>query len=139
MEAKKINHRILLERTPWDSVDAEFYRRIPMDSPADHADVLAVAVQRGESQAWKILVDQNRVGLVICKVDEGRVKEFVIQAMYADSEFPVTRAVGHQLEAIAKQQGCKSIRTHTVRHALARALAENGWRLCEVIMRKPIE
>jgi hypothetical protein len=141
MDAKKIDPRVLLERTPWDSVDERFYRLLPMDSPVDHADVLSAAVRRGESQAWKILVDATRVGLVICRVEEGRVREFVIQAMYCENSVPapVTPAVGRQLEAIARRLGCKSIRTHTLRHALARALAEfDGWRLTEVIMRKQL-
>jgi hypothetical protein len=135
---------VFLERTPWDSVDERYYRLIPMDSPVDFADVLSAAVKRGESTAWKILVPRGearyQTGIVIGRVENGRVKEFVIQAMYSDSTIPVLPEVGRQLQAIARKQGCQSIRTHTLRHTLARALVEfDGWRLTEVIMRKQLD
>jgi hypothetical protein len=139
VDAKKIDHRVLLERAPWDSVDEAYCEQIPGDNPVSHTADLIAAVGRGDYSARQIHYDGHRVGLVIFTVDEGRMREFVIQAMYCDCEQPLCGPVGRQLEALARALGCASLRTHTVRHALARALAYlDGWRLTEVIMRKSL-
>ena len=141
MKPVPIDHRVLLERAPWDSVADDFAARIPYDAPTLHEDYLREAVRAGEALSWFIRLDGRRIGLVIGHVETGRVKEFVIQAMFSDSGAePVTEPVGRQLERIARAQGCASMRIHTVRHALARLMTEKyGFRLCEVILRKTLD
>lgn len=134
---KTLNGRLRLESVPWDSAAAEHYKRIPMDSPAEHADYLEKQVLEGKAQAWRIWQDGKPVGLAITRIEEDKAKEFVICAMYSESELPVSEYAGRELERIARSIGCISIRFHTCRHALASVAAEkSGYRLCEVIMRK---
>lgn len=136
---KPLNGRLRLDRVPWDSLAAEHYRRIPMDSPAEHAGTLEREVIEGRAQAWRIWHDDKPVGLAITRTEEDKAKEFVICAMYSESEYPMSAPTGRELERIARAQGCISIRFHTCRHALARAAAEiDGYRLCEIIMRKTL-
>jgi hypothetical protein len=131
--------KLLFERAPWDALDAEFEKRIPFDSPSDWRDVLSRMCQSGEAFSYRLVENGKRVGVLICKVDEGAARELVVVAAYCAGSQPFAREIGQAAELIAREQRCISIRFHTVRPAAARLAAEEfGYRLTEVIMRKNV-
>lgn len=137
---KPLAGRLRLERVPWDSLCENHYKRIPMDSPTEHADGLAQRVKAGKAQSWLLFNAAGKdIGLAITEIEANKAKEFVICAVFAESEFPISLELNDQLERIARSQGCISMRFHTCRHALARYAVEFGkYRLCEVIMRQDL-
>lgn len=132
---------LLLRRAPWDATDDDFAARIPFDSAAASADELRQQIATGESQAAQIHHDGRRVGLLVTRVEnlrDGR-REFVLVAAFAESTEPLTPQIAAAVETLARAEACTSIRFHTVRPAAARLAVEaHGYRLAEVVMRKPL-
>lgn len=136
---KEVISRLLFERGPWDAIDTEFEKRLPFDSPSDHEDCLRRQVEAGTADAWRIMHEGQRVGLVVTRIDEDAAREFVIMAIFCDAPVPLSRDIQATCYDLAQKAGCISMRFHTVRPAAARLAAEEyGYRLSEVIMRKPI-
>lgn len=138
---EKVISGLLLRRAPWDATDDEFAARIPFDSAAASADELKQQIASGESHAAQIHHDGQRVGLLVTRIEtlrDGR-REFVLVAAFADSTAPLTPQIASAAESLALAENCNSIRFHTVRAAAARLAAEAyGYRLAEVVMRKPL-
>lgn len=136
----EIASRLLFERAPWDAIDAEFEKRIPFDSPSDWRDVLSRMCQSGEAFSYRIVEDGQRIGVLVCKVDEGAARELVVIAAYCAGSSPFAREIARAAESIAREERCISIRFHTVRPAAAQLAAQEfGYRLTEVIMRKNVD
>jgi hypothetical protein len=96
--------------------------------------------ESGEAQLYRLIEDGRRVGMLVCKVDEGAARELVLVAAFCAGSESFSRDLGRAAEVIARQRGCVSIRFHTVRPALARIAADEfGYRLSEIILRKNVE
>lgn len=134
--------RLLFERAPWDSVDASYAARIPMDSPHESADLLARMVQSGDVTPFRITFGPERVGLLLVRVEEGSLgRELVVVSafMQRGDGHPLSREFAAAIEELAAKEGCNVIRFHTVRPGAARLAAEEfGYRITEIVLRKNV-
>jgi hypothetical protein len=134
--------RLLLDRAPWDAIDDSFAARIPFDSPHESSDLLRRMVAAKTSTAHRFILDGQRAGLLITRIEEGTAgKELVCQAMFAETPdgLPITELIGAACENLARLEGCNCLRFHTCRPQMARFAADRfGYRLSELVMRKTL-
>jgi hypothetical protein len=130
---------LLFKRAPWDSLDSEFEKKIPFDSPAEHRDCLRRLVESGEAQLWHLIENEKRIGFVVTRVESDAGRELVIVSAYCNGTVPFAREIAETAEKIAIENRCQSIRFHTVRPAAARLAADEfGFRLTELVLRKNV-
>lgn len=114
------------------------HRMIPADSPAETMAAVEAGIGRGEFSLMDILEDGEKIGFTVfcvCQVDSG--KEMLSIATYAKGRGDVTTEAMPLLERIAEDQGCRSIRLHTMRTGLVEKLKNKlGWFVSEIVMRK---
>lgn len=134
-----IRRPLRLERAPWDALDDSFAARIPFDHPAGHVDDLQRLCAAGRASAHRLIVDDRRIGVAVIQVEEARFRELVVVAVFSSSDAPISFELAQACEALARAEGCISIRFHTCRESAARfAAAHLGYRLTEIVMRKAI-
>jgi hypothetical protein len=143
VRSKETISRLILTRGPWDSIDDKFADEIPFDSPHESADLLRRLVQSGQSLAYHILNDGERIGLLVARFESGDLgREMVCQAIKIDNpnpEKPLALDWSSACESIARAEGCYSLRFHTCRPQMAIIAANQGYRASEIVMRKEIK
>lgn len=93
----------------------------------------------GEASLYRLVEDGRRIGILVCRVDEGRARELVLVAAFCEGSRPFARELAQAADHVARTLGCVSIRFHTVRPGAARIAAEEfGYRLTEVVLRKNV-
>ncbi len=119
-----------------DTLDA--LRRIPCDSPAETAALLAQDVRDGLARVCRIEREGVRVGFLIFGIDRP-ANELVIHAAFgADGRENLMPEIFEIGVTLGRECECGSIRFHTMRPGLVRLALERGYRASEVTMRKAI-
>lgn len=143
--------RLLLQRCPWDAIDSAFEQRIPFDEPSENADLLSRMVREGRATRYRLDDKESgeRIGSLIVRVEEGSagrelvaVAAFVCDSARRAQAWSVTSSalLADALDALARAEGCCSIRIHTVRPGMARiACDDHGYRVSEIVLRKTVE
>lgn len=116
-------------------------RRIPNDDPINFSDFVRSRLATGEYKSFDILFGETTIGVTVYSIEEypGGYKELISIATYTKEAIPGFQDFWQtEIENVAKRNGCKSIRFHTVRHGLIKLSLLHGWHVAEIVMRKRI-
>ncbi len=94
-------------------------------------------MKNGQEKLFSIENDGTRIGYTVYHIENfGEHKEFVSVATKTNSFKPLRFSIEEMLCKLAIEQGCKSIRFHTVRAGLVKVALSIGWHVSEVVLRK---
>lgn len=114
---------------------------IPFDNPTEWRDYLSRGVRSGGFELCRLEYNGEPVGLMVYKIEAAAAREFCLVALYCGSVpgIDVLDIIENAAVRIAKEQGCISIRFHTLRPGLIVKAKKLGFRIAEIVMRKNIE
>lgn len=116
-------------------------RGIPNDDPGGtFSAVVAGLLREGKASLAEIVANGERVGFTVYQIETfaGNHRELVSVATVCEGTRNLKFEIEHSLEAIARANGCRSIRMHTARHGLVKLALNNGWHTAEIVLRKSI-
>ncbi len=134
--------RYMLRPFHWDQLAEAWARLLPHDSPQDYSEAFSRMVKAGEAQAFEVVdpAQPGRVAMVVARVDRKYPSgELAIHAAYApENQGDMTAEFMPEIEALARKLNCATVRFHTMRPGLVAKALKQGFRVCEVIVRKDV-
>jgi hypothetical protein len=118
----------------------QLHQSIPCDSPVETMDYVEKRVMSGDYTIASVFEDGTPVGWTVYGIEnheQGR--EMLSVASYGQGKGNLTRAIIPKLEGVARGEGCKTIRLHTIRPGLVEQLLKQGWFVSEIVMRKELQ
>lgn len=100
-------------------------------------------VDRGEVKLYDVIVQDNRLGVIITRIDTGYNGTRELVVMHAVSEVkpaqPLTSVLAPVFEAIAKTAGADKVRVHSDRRGIDKLLEDNGYSFSETVFIKEVK
>ncbi len=132
---------LTLRLTRWSPTVAADMARLPECDPTISPDWFRAQIEAGGLKALTAESDDGEhVGTVLVRTEAGDLgKEFVIVAAAGSYEgLDLTAAILPALERLARDEGCVTVRVHTMRPGLVRKLGRMGYATSEIVMRRVI-
>ena len=124
-----------------DHIDAmydEAEKLIPFDSPntTNNAGWLKRCVEKGTLEQVTLSIDGKPVGLITYAVTGELFNELLIStASITDHSFDYIPLLTTFAKRLAKAEGCKYVRFHTVRKGLVKKALDQGFFVAEIVLR----
>lgn len=114
--------------------------KIPHDQPMEMINHIFRAVQSGKAIYCDIKNRKGKIAGWMVIQFETSSSELIVLATYGyDARASITPDILPNLEWLARENGLKHIRFHTVRNGLIKRAVDAGFHVSEVILRKEIE
>ena len=132
--------KFLLRPCQWDATAAAWSRLLPHDSPEFYGNLLSKLVKEGTAAAYELTGPDGRIAIMVASINReyAEPKLTIWAAISPDNNRTLTEDFLPQIEAKARELGCRTVAFHTMRPGLLEKAMRLGYRTCEVICRKDV-